>query len=156
MQETCDHLPIYGAARRSYANALSVVTTVFPDPEFYPVFQRLIQPFDPTKSDVLLVCIGDVPHVLQRFQQRFPNHPGRLILENIDPHFHHPGGHENLFGIIHHDIFAPQPIIGAKAYYCTGLRGHDEAGCVRILRELKLAMVPGYSILLLDEFALPA
>lgn len=156
MHAWCNRNPLYGPAIRSYADTLTADTTAFPDSHPYPVFQRLIQPFDPTISDVLLVGIGHVPHVLQRFKQRFPQHPGRLILENIDPSRDNPRGYENLFEIIRHDRFSPQPIQSAKAYYCTALQGHDEAGCVRILRQLRLAMVPGYSILLLDEVALPA
>lgn len=92
MHAWCNRNPLYGPAIRSYADTLTAATAAFPDSHPYPVFQRLIQPFDPTISDVLLVGIGHVPHVLHRFKKMFPEHPGRLILENIDPGRDYPRG----------------------------------------------------------------
>lgn len=102
-------------------------------------------------SDALLVGIGRVDDVLQQFSSRFPNHPGRLILEKIDPsNYEHPAGHS--FEVLNHDILDPQPIMGARAYYLrTPMRRAHGAAFETILEQVKLAMVPGYSILLLEE-----
>lgn len=137
------------------STALSIEHTAFPDPNYYPVFQRLIQQFDRFYGDILLVGVGHVRHALQKIQQMFPDHPGRLIMENVDRTMHYPADDQN-FEVIDHHIFAPQPIRGARAYYCTALRSYDQADSLIILERFKQAMVPGYSILLLDEFAVPA
>lgn len=102
-----------------------------------------------------LVVIGSVGDVLRHFSPRFANLPGRLVLEYTGPgDYNGPAGN---FVVINHNIFAPQPIRGARVYYLrTPLpRGADnEAGIMRIFEKLNLAMVHGYSILLFDHTVL--
>lgn len=84
----------------------------------------------------------------------FPNHPGRLIMEIVDPDIEYPAYSQN-YEIIRHNIFASQPIKGARMYYCQALRGRNMADSFRILQRFREAMIPGYSILLLETFTLP-
>lgn len=51
-----------------------------------------------------------------------------------------------------HDFFTPQPVKGAKAYYLKMVL-HDwpDAQCREILNNLKPALVPGFSKILINE-----
>jgi hypothetical protein len=55
-----------------------------------------------------------------------------------------------------HDFFTPQPITNAKAYYLKMVL-HDWPAeqCVQILSNIRSAMKPGYSRILLNEFVIP-
>lgn len=54
-----------------------------------------------------------------------------------------------------HDMFTPQPIKGARAYYMRSVL-HDwpDHKVLEVLQQLKAVMTPGYSRLLLNEFVI--
>lgn len=130
--------------------------TAIRDPGLYSVVDRLIDPFDPSKSDFLLVGIGFVAPVFRWLKRKFPDHPGRVILENIEEEYKYFADPENAFEVIRHNALAPQPIKGARTYYLRhAFRLYDQADCVRILEQLRPALEPGYSTVLLDEVTIP-
>jgi hypothetical protein len=55
-----------------------------------------------------------------------------------------------------HDMFKPQPVTGAKVYYEKQVL-HDwpNKDCQRVLENLRDAMTPGYSRILLNEMLIP-
>jgi hypothetical protein len=55
------------------------------DPGFYPVQERLVEGFDSSNSEAaLLVDIGgSIGHDLDEFHNKFPEAPGRLVLQDL-------------------------------------------------------------------------
>lgn len=165
MYQWCDKNPTWRRIQKSYSSQLRADTTAFPDPTFCPeILERLIESFDPTRGNILLVGMGQVGHVLRRLETMIPNHAGRLILEDIkgnDPERlaeDYPLGPEEPFELKFYNLRNPPPLTkGAKAYYIrTLLKRLDDDHSLKFLEQLKQAMVPGYSIVLIDELLLPA
>ncbi|KAI9692147.1 MAG: hypothetical protein M1822_006377 [Bathelium mastoideum] len=122
--------------------------------EFFPVEQKL----QVTSDKVTFVDMaGGIGNDLKNFRFHFQELPGRMILQDlpqvidsiIDPL---PDGVE----VMYHDIFSPQPIKGAKAYYMRSVL-HDwpDKQALAILGQIREAMIPE-SVLLLNEHTLPA
>jgi hypothetical protein len=127
------------------------------DKDFYPVAERLIDGFDTSKNEVLLVDVGGGRgHDMQLFAARHASHPGRLVLQDREPVIASIEKQEELpFACQAHDFFTPQPIRGARAYSLHSiLHDWDDETCVRILENLRPALVPGYSRVLLNEIVL--
>lgn len=124
-------------------------------PGFYPVSHRLIEGFDPSISDVLLVDVGGGRgHDIAAFSAQHRTRPGRLILQDREPVIAGvlADGRELPFEAQTHDFFTPQPVQGARAYYLHSILHDwgDEEG-VRILENLVPALKSGYSRVLLNE-----
>ncbi|CZR56844.1 uncharacterized protein PAC_06733 [Phialocephala subalpina] len=109
--------------------------------------------------DVLLVDVGGSGgHDLIGFHNAHPSMPGRLILQDL------PTTIQSLDaaalaqqGIepMGHDFFTPQPVHGAKAYYLKMcLHDWPNPQCIQILSQLKPALTPGYSRILLNEIVI--
>ncbi|KAJ8062109.1 hypothetical protein OCU04_008670 [Sclerotinia nivalis] len=118
----------------------------------YPVGEE-VQDISPQRP--LYVNVGGgVGHQCAQFKERYPDVPGRVILQDL-PHsiaeaLKTPGV-ENLV----HNFFDPQPIKGAKFYYMRGvLHNHPPHKVQKLLENTKSAMAPD-SILLIDEMILP-
>ncbi|KAJ0115614.1 hypothetical protein J7T55_010437 [Diaporthe amygdali] len=119
---------------------------------------RLVERFDPSKGDgVLLVAMGNArgnDGFLRKVRELFRGHRGRLILQATEEVFIQVllSGYVGIFQTMPHDISDPQPVQKARAYYLrTALRGKSEQVCVNILEQLKPAIEPGYSVVLLNE-----
>jgi hypothetical protein len=110
-------------------------------------------------EDVLLVDVGGAAgHDLEAFHAAYPDMPGRLILQDL------PGVITGLdapalapIETVAHDFFQPQPVKGARAYYLKMVL-HDwpDAQCREILENLKSALVPGQSKILINEIVVPS
>lgn len=120
-----------------------------------PVHEILPADFDSEK--VLLVDVGgNAGHDLVGFHNAYPDQKGRLILQDL------PGCIKDLqrdeiapVEPVAHDFFTPQPVEGAKAYYLKMVL-HDwpDAQCREILGNIKQALVPGYSKILINEIVI--
>lgn len=104
---------------------------------------------------VLYVNIGGgVGHQCAQFVDMFPDLPGRVVLQDL-PHSIAQAlptpGVENMA----HDMFAPQPAIGAKFYYLRAvLHNHPPHRVRQVLANIKAAMQPD-SVLIVDEMVFP-
>lgn len=120
--------------------------------EFFPVEQKLrVQ--NPT--DVLLVDVGGCQGKdLQSFRAKFPDLPGRLILQDL-PHVVDAGEIPSGVEAQGHSFFDEQPVQGAKAYYLRNVL-HDwpDKQVVEILSRLREAMGSD-SLVLIEEKAMP-
>lgn len=130
------------------------------DAGFYPVSDRLVQGFDASISNVLLVDIGGGQgHDLLGFAAENTSHPGQLILQDreqvIATVLENEPKEKYPFEVQAHDFFTPQPVKGARAYSMHSILHDwsDEDG-VRILENLKPALKQGYSRVLLNEIVL--
>ncbi|PHH75738.1 hypothetical protein CDD82_4304 [Ophiocordyceps australis] len=118
----------------------------------YPVAEHVAN-WSAEKS--LFVNIGGgIGHQCAQFIDKFPKLPGRIVLQDLPQSVAQAlptPGVENMA----HDMFKPQPVLGAKFYYLRGVLHNHPPHKVRLLLEnIKSAMRPE-SILLVDEIVLP-
>jgi hypothetical protein len=130
------------------------------DPGFYPVAERLIKGFDTEVSgDAFLVDVGGGRgHDLQLFAAQHPSHPGKLLLQDQEPVIAEvvaTGMESKPFEAKAHDFFTPQPVKAARAYSLHSIL-HDwgDVEGLKILENLKPALKPGYSRVLLNEIVI--
>jgi hypothetical protein len=126
--------------------------------DFFDIDNILLKDAKSDPESVLLIDIaGGEGHDVAEFHKRFPEAPGRLVVQDLPPVI------DSIKDLIpkverqKHDFFTEQPIKGARCYYFRSIF-HDwpDAECVKILKHIAAAMTPGYSKLLLSEFVLPA
>lgn len=127
--------------------------------DFFPVNKILFKDADPSPDSVLLIDIaGGEGHDADAFHKRFPNHPGKVILQDLPPTIDNikEGQIDSAVVQMKHDFFTEQPIKGAKAYYFRSIF-HDwpDSECVKIMKQTAAAMKKGYSKLIVFEFVLP-
>lgn len=121
--------------------------------EFFPTEERFGST-DP--SQALLVDIGGgLGHDLAAFHGRFPNLPGRLILQDLPAVINDIKELSPAIERTVYDCFTPQPIKGARFYYLhTVLHDFPDKQSIQILKTIREAMT-SESVLLLNENFLP-
>ncbi|GAB1314336.1 hypothetical protein MFIFM68171_04546 [Madurella fahalii] len=139
-----DHFHKYMALRRQVE--LSWLTV-------YPVREETAGLSDPERP--LFVNVGGgIGHQCAQFREKYPDIPGRVILQDLPDTVAmalRTPGVEN----IAHDMFQPQPVKGAKFYFMRGVPHNHPPHRVKLLFErIREAMAPD-SILLVDETVLP-
>ncbi|KAL4898884.1 hypothetical protein BDW74DRAFT_164359 [Aspergillus multicolor] len=155
-----DH-PIYGEEFNNHMTAYHQGRPSWMDEGFYPV-PSLTDGLNLRPEDILLVDVGgNVGHDLTEFRRKWPNIPGRLILQDL-PEVIAQAKWQNeatqrAIEPMGHDFFTEQPVKGARAYYMHSVL-HDwaDADCRRILSNLVAAMKPGYSKILINENVIPS
>ncbi|KAM3507536.1 hypothetical protein MY11210_007097 [Beauveria gryllotalpidicola] len=148
------------ALHRDFNEAMAVGTGQ-PAPWFrlFPVEQHLLA--DSSPSSTLLVDVaGGKGHDLQAFHEAFPGsgRSGTLVLQDLPSVIDsiEPGMLDPTIVTQKHDFFTRQPVRGARAYFLRRvLHQWPDNHCLRILKELRDAMQPGYSKLLIYEAILP-
>ncbi|KAH8897334.1 O-methyl transferase B [Thozetella sp. PMI_491] len=118
----------------------------------YPVAEAAAS-WDPSQP-VYVNVGGGIGHQCAQFKDKFPEIPGRVILQDM-PHSISKAlptpGVENMA----HNFFEAQPVHGAKFYHMRGvLHNHPPHKVLQILQNLRSAMTHD-SVLLLDEMILP-
>ncbi|KAK1673888.1 S-adenosyl-L-methionine-dependent methyltransferase [Colletotrichum godetiae] len=100
---------------------------------------------------------GSIGHDLAEFHFYYPKAPGKLILQD------RPVVIEEIQELIPaiqpmgHDFLTEQPVKGARAYYMHScLHDWPDDVCETILKQIKAAMKPGYSKLLINENVIPS
>ncbi|PYH88929.1 O-methyl transferase B [Aspergillus ellipticus CBS 707.79] len=115
----------------------------------------LIQSKPARADEILFVDVGGgAGHQCQRFRERFPDLPGRMVLQDLPQVIQ---GARSIPGVenMGYNIFTPQPLKNAKFYYMRGvLHDFPDAKCKEILANLVAAMGPD-SAILIDEMVLP-
>ncbi|KAF5505543.1 O-methyltransferase [Colletotrichum siamense] len=127
-------------------------------PGFFPVKERLIEGADKNADAAFLVDIGgSIGHDLAEFHRYHPDAPGKLILQDLPVVI---GQIQELTPAITpmgHDFLTEQPVKGARAYYMHScLHDWPDDVCEKILAQIKAAMKPGYSKLLINENVIPS
>jgi len=146
---TPPHLEHFGSFMASYRHGK-------PDwHEFYPVQERMIEGFDASSNETLLVDVGGGRgHDVVTFVARHKSHPGKVVLQDREPVIASVdvGATGQFFQAQAHDFFTPQPIQGARAYFLHSVLhdwGDDES--IRIIENLVPALKSGYSRVLFNE-----
>lgn len=120
--------------------------------DFFPVEEKLKLE---NPSDILLVDVGGCQgEDLYNFKKKFPNLPGRLVLQDL-PHVIEAGKIPNEIEGQGYDFFDEQPVKNARAYYLRNVL-HDwpDKQVVEILSRVREAM-NSQSLLLVEEKAMP-
>ncbi|KAL4998619.1 S-adenosyl-L-methionine-dependent methyltransferase [Aspergillus recurvatus] len=127
------------------------------DPGFYPVQEQLIDGAAIGPGDVLLVDVGgSFGHDLLDFRHKWPDAPGRLVLQDLPEVVSSVKDLHSSIEITAHDFFRVQPVKAARAYYMHSvLHNWPDDLCRKILANLVAAMKPGYSKLLVNEYVIP-
>lgn len=142
-------------------------------------FEKILLQGASTDADATLLVdvAGGDGHDIAEIACRYPNAPGRLIVQDLPPVIDRlqelsekvlPRKVERQ----KYDFFTPQPIqgaqsgsgsrhlltrVGARCYHFRSvLHDWSDSDCIAILKNTAMAMKPGYSRLLLSEFVLPA
>ena len=123
--------------------------------DWFPVQQEILDQTSDDPNGVLMVDLGGGRgRDLAAFKGKFPNYPGRYVLEDQQ----HVIDTANVDGIekIVHDFFKPQPVKGARFYFTHYiLHDWDDGKCIEILKNTASAMTKGYSKIYLNEWILP-
>ncbi|CAI6261928.1 unnamed protein product [Periconia digitata] len=131
--------------------------------DWYDVRKLLLTGFDRSHNSVLLVDVGSGKgHDMLAFHQAFADSATevsfRLVLQDLPPVLESVSEHELPAGFekMPHDFFTEQPVKAARGYFLHHIL-HDwsDQYCIKILRCLRKAMLPGYSKLLIHELILP-
>jgi hypothetical protein len=117
---------------------------------------KLFELSDRNDSAFLVDMGGGKGRHLEALMKRFPSTENHLVLQDL------PGTISSLENLspgirpMPHDIFSPQPVVGALVYY-THFVLHDftDDRCRVFLRAVASAMTPGYSRLLMNEAVIP-
>lgn len=149
--EQKDAFDDYMAARRS-PNQLQWF-------EIYPAKDKLANVSNGhTETDaVLLVDVGGgFGHEIVKFRERYPEHAGRLILQDLPITFAKMESPPHGVEMMRHDFFTAQPVKKAKAYYLRNIM-HDwsDAKCRIILKHIADAMDKTHSVILIDDYVIP-
>ncbi|CAH0057914.1 unnamed protein product [Clonostachys solani] len=124
---------------------------------FYPVKENLINDADTSPEAPFIVDIGgSIGHDLVSFKQHHPDHPGKLVLEDLPVVIGQITDLDPEIERVSYDFHNEQPKKGARAYYMHSVL-HDwpDSVCKDILSNIKAAMKPGYSKLLINENVIP-
>ncbi|KAJ6151631.1 hypothetical protein N7470_007228 [Penicillium chermesinum] len=121
--------------------------------EFYPAAERLLVS---SAGDTLIVDIaGGQGEDLRMFHERFPDLPGKLVLQDLAPVIDSATALPERIESQSYDFFQEQPIKHAKAYFMrTVLHDWPDQQAEKILRRVCDAMGPN-SVLLINELILP-
>ncbi|RYO87813.1 hypothetical protein DL764_008807 [Monosporascus ibericus] len=122
--------------------------------DWFPVRERLLE--GASADSALLVDVGGGRgHDLLAFHEKYPGQ-GRLVLQDLAPVTESIGDLDPAIERVSYDFFTEQPLKGARAYfYHHILHDWSDVKCMEILRQVKTAMKPGYSRLLLHEMIIP-
>ncbi|KAK8133094.1 hypothetical protein PG999_001267 [Apiospora kogelbergensis] len=126
----------------------------------YPAQARLVEGLKLDGDASAFVDVGgSVGQILQDFRAEVPQYTGRLVLQELPEVVAAATaksvGADGRIELQAHDFFTPQPVRGARAYFMrTVLHDWPDAQCRQILAQLKDAMEPGYSRILISDCAI--
>ncbi|KAF2789979.1 S-adenosyl-L-methionine-dependent methyltransferase [Melanomma pulvis-pyrius CBS 109.77] len=120
----------------------------------YPVAEQVSSADCGPERAVYVNVGGGIGHQCAEFKQKFPEMPGRVILQDMPHSIANAlptAGVENIV----HDFFQPQPIKGAKFYFLRGVfHNHPPHKVLQLLAHTKAAMAAD-SVILIDEMIPP-
>ncbi|KAF2115133.1 S-adenosyl-L-methionine-dependent methyltransferase [Lophiotrema nucula] len=128
--------------------------------EWWDVEGRLLSGFDERSGEgVLLVDVaGGRGHDVQAFCEKVGEGRGRVVLQEVRGVLDgiEEGELDRSVERMEYDFFSEQPVKGARAYFMHHIL-HDwsDKYCHMILKQLREAMTPGYSRLLIHDLILP-
>lgn len=168
----------YGTHFNDHMRGYALGSLPWMDENFYPVKDRLMDGAHTDPEAPFLVDIGgNVGHDLELFHRHYPIVPGKLILQDLPVVIGQIRKLDPAVLRMEYDFHTKQPVkgkaptarwslswrgryiltqLGARAYYMHNIL-HDwpDDVCKNILAQVKAAMKPGYSRLLIHEHVIP-
>lgn len=147
----------YGEHFNNHMRAYTQGRLRWMDPFVFPVKERLMDGVDIAPNAPFMIDIGGgVGHDLALFKTFYPDHPGRLILQDLPKVIGQIKELDNSIERMEYDFHTPQPVEGARVYFMHSIL-HDwpDEVCHSILGNITRAMKPGYSKLLINENVIP-
>ncbi|KAK2477526.1 hypothetical protein H9L39_10014 [Fusarium oxysporum f. sp. albedinis] len=94
-------------------------------PSLYPVEETLFPGTDGSPDAPLLVDVaGGLGHDIHEFKKFYPNHPGKLVLQDLPVVINDVKDIDPSIELMPHDFLTEQPIKGARAYFMHSIL-HD-------------------------------
>lgn len=151
--------PVHAVQFNNHMSAYHQGRPSWMDVGFYPV-QSLVEGTGIGDDDVLIVDMGgSMGHDLSEFRRKWPDVPGRLVLQDLPEVIEQAktvGLHSSIQPMAH-DFFTEQPVKGARAYYMHSvLHDWNDDNCRKILSNIVPAMKRGYSKILINENVIPS
>jgi len=128
------------------------------DPGLFPVEAALQMDETAVKfNDYAIVDVGGgMGHDLLEFKKKFPSIKGRMLVQDRPEVISQIKDLPAEIEAMEHDFFTPQSIHGAKIYYLHSvLHDWDDEKCISLLENLKPALRPGYSKVLINDLVVP-
>ncbi|KAE8150972.1 S-adenosyl-L-methionine-dependent methyltransferase [Aspergillus avenaceus] len=125
--------------------------------DWFDVPGTVLDGFRNQPDEVLLVDVGGGEgHYLHAFNKKFPDAPGRRILQDLPQVISSIADAPAQTELMAHDFFTAQPVQGARAYYMHWIL-HDwrDEQARDILQNIVAAMEPGYSRLIINDQIIP-
>jgi hypothetical protein len=118
--------------------------------DVYPVDLSTSSP-----SDFFVDIGGGVGHMCNALMEKFPNLPGRVVLQDLPETIKSLPGQQSFTPMVH-DYFTEQPVKGAKYYFFRNIMHNlTDESCQKVLSQTKAAM--GHdSKILIDDIVVPA
>ncbi|KAK4222581.1 S-adenosyl-L-methionine-dependent methyltransferase [Podospora fimiseda] len=125
-------------------------------PGFYPVQERLLEGYDSTSSALLVDIGGGLGHDANGFLATIPEVSAHVVVQDLEPVISQIKDLDSRIEPAVYDFHTEQPVKEARAYYMHSVL-HDwpDEVCLSILANIKKAMKPGYSRLLINENVIP-
>ncbi|KAI2466043.1 putative O-methyltransferase [Annulohypoxylon bovei var. microspora] len=122
--------------------------------DWFPVQEQLLD--GASMESALLVDVGaGKGHDLAAFHNKYPDQ-GLLVLQDLEAVTDDIEDLNPAIKRMTYDFYTEQPVKGARSYfYHHILHDWSDEKCLKMLQQLKPAMKPGYSKLLLHEMILP-
>lgn len=125
--------------------------------DWFPVDKVALHGFDKSKSEYLFVDVGGGRgHEAEAVIKKYPEILGRYVLEDLSFVVDDAADLDTRIEKLPHDFTTPQPVKGARVYFLQNiLHNWADPVCDIILTQLKEAMIPGYSKLLVGNIIIP-
>ncbi|USW50672.1 Putative O-methyltransferase domain, S-adenosyl-L-methionine-dependent methyltransferase [Septoria linicola] len=127
--------------------------------DVYPVNERLIEGADQSSDAVFMIDIGGYTgSQATALHEQYPQAPGKFLVLDLAATLPPADCFAPGVGPLPHDFFAPYPAeaCGARCYYMRYI-SHDwsQEALIQILTNIKNAMKPGYSKLIINDWIVP-
>ncbi|KAF7195146.1 O-methyltransferase asqD [Pseudocercospora fuligena] len=130
---------------------------------WFPYDEVCFGGFDPVKSgcEYLWVDVGgNKGHNLQTLVEKYPDVKGKFLLQDLPATIDELNRSDvrlsDKISTQGYDFFAAQPVKGAKNYQLENVcHNWDDENCRKILANVRDAMLPGYSKLIISSLTVP-
>lgn len=123
----------------------------------YPVKSRLIEGADESADEIFMVDVGGATgSQLLKFKKLFTHARGKFVVTDLEHCL--PGKTPAGIEAVPHNFFEPLPptLHGARVYYLRLITHHwCQESLIKILANMKEAMEPGYSKLIINDWVFP-
>ncbi|KAK4552267.1 hypothetical protein LTR86_010437 [Recurvomyces mirabilis] len=125
--------------------------------DWFPIQEICLAGFDRGKSEYCFVDVGGGKgHEGEAVLKKFPGVQGKFVVQDLPFVIKDIAYLDSRVERMAHDFTTPQPVKGARVYFLQNIL-HNWASpvCHTILSNLRAAMIPGYSKILIGNIILP-